>query len=143
SSVLKRSDYAISAGLAQPAIAASKISEFFVVTQYPTAEWLARQITILDLAAGDVDHELGELGGVAGAFAGGLVMRPPSRKSFPRVAHQAIRGIRRLPVRLRLFERQEAADAPVAPSRPRPDPRSQPGNIPSSAAHHLSALSPL
>jgi hypothetical protein len=32
SSVLKRSDYAISAGLAQPAIAASKISEFFEVT---------------------------------------------------------------------------------------------------------------
>jgi hypothetical protein len=46
SSVLKRSDYAISAGLAQPAIAASKISEFFEVTQHPTAEWLARQITI-------------------------------------------------------------------------------------------------
>ena len=59
--------------LAQPAIAASKISEFFEVTQHPTAEWLARQITILDLAAGGVDHELGELGGVAG----GLVMRPP------------------------------------------------------------------
>ncbi len=73
SSVLKRSDYAISAGLAQPAIAASKISEFFEVTQHPTAEWLARQITILDLAAGGVDHEFGELGGVAG----GLVMRPP------------------------------------------------------------------
>src|SRR6266446_4718292 len=34
SSVLKRSDYAISAGLAQPAIAASKISEFFEVTQH-------------------------------------------------------------------------------------------------------------
>jgi hypothetical protein len=65
----KRSDYAISAGLAQPAIAASKISEFFEVTQHPTAEWLARQITILDLAAGDVDHELGE-DGVAGAFVG-------------------------------------------------------------------------
>jgi hypothetical protein len=37
SSVLKRSDYAISAGRAQPAIAASKISEFFEVTQHPTA----------------------------------------------------------------------------------------------------------
>jgi hypothetical protein len=61
SSVLKRSDYAISAGRAQPAIAAAKISEFFEVTQHPTAE-CARQITILDLAAGDVDHELGELG---------------------------------------------------------------------------------
>jgi hypothetical protein len=46
SSVLKRSDYAISAGLAQPAIAASKISEFFVVTQNSMAEWLARQITV-------------------------------------------------------------------------------------------------
>ena len=55
------------------AIVASKISEFFEVTQHPTAEWLARQITILDLAAGGVDHEFGELGGVAG----GLVMRPP------------------------------------------------------------------
>jgi hypothetical protein len=69
SSVLKRSDYAISPGLAQPAIAASKISEFFEVTQHPTAEWLARQITILHLAAGGVDHELGELGGVGGAWS--------------------------------------------------------------------------
>ena len=50
------------------AIVASKISEFFEVTQHPTAEWLARQITILDLAAGDIDHKLGELGGITGAL---------------------------------------------------------------------------
>jgi hypothetical protein len=58
---------------AQPAIAASKISEFFVVTQHQTAEWLARQITILDLAAGDVDHELGET----------TLPKPPNASSDP------------------------------------------------------------
>src|SRR5215472_16219355 len=89
SSVLKRSGYAISAGLAQPAIAASKISEFFEVTQHPTAEWLARQITILDLAAGGVDHELGALGGVAGGVCGGVA------------SENSIRWTRGVPVRLR------------------------------------------
>src|SRR5262245_38803998 len=83
---------------------------------------------------------LGGLVEFLGAFTG---LNHETAKRFLRVAHQAVRGIRRSPVQLRLFERQEAADAPVAPSRPRPDPRSQPGNIPSSAAHHLSALSPL
>jgi len=89
SSVLKRSDYAISAALAQLAIAASKISEFFEVTQHPTAEWLARQITILDLAAGGVDHEIGALGGVAGGVCGGVA------------SENSIRWTRGMPVRLR------------------------------------------
>src|SRR5262249_39654760 len=49
-----------------------RFRNFSRVTQHPTAEWLARQITILDLAAGGVDHELGALGGVAGGVCGGV-----------------------------------------------------------------------
>jgi hypothetical protein len=49
---------------------------WFVVTRHSSAEWLARQVTILDLAAGDVDHELGELGGVAGLGHGEVLTSP-------------------------------------------------------------------